>query len=133
MSGFGDLHDDWRVWNEAADGSAILVYRPDVFDTQQYPAPCLPTIHLAQRPPNERKRRAGSNPEGWFVSLTLEPEVRAKAEDAHFDSRTEAVAGAMELAERFARGDVDYHGAYQIPREAYLDALDDLTGDAREA
>jgi hypothetical protein len=122
-----DLPDGWRVWNDD-EGTTILVYRPDVFDTQQFPAPCLPTIRVTQRPPTERKRRAGSNPSGWFVSLRLEPEVRVKSADAGFETREAAEDGARDLAERFAAGDVDYRGAYQIPREGYLDELDALTG-----
>jgi hypothetical protein len=122
-----DLPDGWRVWNDD-EGATILVYRPDVFDTQQFPAPCLPTIRVTQRPPTERKRRAGSNPSGWFVSLRLEPEVRVKSADQGFETREAAADGARDLAERFAAGDVDYRDAYQIPREDYLDELDDLTG-----
>jgi len=57
--------------------------------------------------------------------------ARVRDADARFDSRSAAVAGAVDLAERFAEGDVDYRAAYQVPREAYLDGLDDLTG--REA
>jgi hypothetical protein len=128
MSGYGALPDDWQVWTEDPDAGDILVYRPDVFDSEAYPAPCLPTIQVAQRPPTRRKQRAGSNPEGWWVSLTLEPEVRVKAADESFDSRTAAVEGAVDLAERFAAGDVDYRAAYQLPREDYLDELDALTG-----
>lgn len=124
----GDLPDGWRVWNDD-EGTTILVFRPDVFDSQQFPAPCLPTLRVTQRPPTERKRRAGSNPSGWFVSLRLEPEVRVKSADAHFETREAAEEGARDLAARFAAGDVDYRGAYQIPRDDYLDELDALTGD----
>ena len=129
MSAFADLPKSWQVWNEDEAGSAILVYRPDVFDSQQFPAFCLPTIRVSQRPPTERRRRAGSTHEGWWVWLTLEPEVRVQSVDADFDTRPAAVAGAVELAERFDAGDVDFRDAYQIPREDYLDELDDLTGD----
>ncbi|WP_232701738.1 DUF5820 family protein [Halobacterium wangiae] len=129
MTAFGDLPESWRVWNEDDAGDAILVYRPDVFDSQQFPAPCLPTIRVSQRPPTQRRRRAGSTNEGWFVWLGLEPEVRVKAVDAAFDTRAEAVAGAVDLAARFDDGAVDYRGAYQIPRDDYLDELDDLTGE----
>jgi len=131
MSGYGDLPESWQVWTEDAQGGDILVFRPDVFDTQAYPAACLPTIQVAERPPDQRKRRAGSDPDGWWVSLTLEPEVRVRDADANFDTRTAAVAGAVDLAERFAEGNVDYRAAYQVPRDDYLDELDDLTG--REA
>jgi len=127
MSAFDDLPEGWRVWNDD-DGGATLVFRPDVFDTQQYPAPCLPTVRVTPRPPTERKRRAGSQSEGWFVLLRLEPEVRVKEADTRFDSREAAEAGAVDLAERFAAGGVDYRGAYQIPRDDYFDELDELTG-----
>lgn len=131
MSGYGDLPEGWQVWTEDPDGGDIVVFRPDVFDSHEYPAPCLPTIQVAQRPPSRRKRRAGSDPDGWWVSLALEPEVRVKDADASYDSRTAAVEGAVALAERFAAGDVDYRAAYQVPRDDYLDRLDELTG--REA
>lgn len=131
MSGYGDLPEGWQVWTEDPKGGDIVVFRPDVFDSQTYPAACLPTIQVAKRPPSQRKRRAGSNPDGWWVSLTLEPEVRVRDADESFDSRTAAVEGAVDLAERFAEGAIDYRGAYQVPRDAYLDRLDDLTG--REA
>lgn len=123
-----DLPDGWRVWNDD-EGGTILVYRPDVFDTQQFPAACLPTIRVSQRPPSQRKRRAGSDPSGWFVSLRLEPEVRVRSADAGVDTREAAEAEAVDLATRFDDGNVDYRGAYQVPRDDYLDELDDLTGE----
>jgi hypothetical protein len=128
MAGYADLPDGWQVWTEDAEAGDVLVYRPDVFDSDTYPAPCLPTIQVAQRPPTRRKQRSGSNLDGWWVSLTLEPEVRVKSADQSFDSRTAAAEGAVDLAARFAAGDVDFRAAYQIPREDYLDELDALTG-----
>ncbi|WP_336037944.1 DUF5820 family protein [Halobacterium yunchengense] len=127
MTARDGLPEGWQVWNDDESGT-ILVYRPDVFDTRQFDAACLPTIRVTRRPPSERKRRPGSTPSGWFVSLRLEPEVRVRSADAHFDTRDAAEAGAVDLAERFAAGEVDYRGAYQLPREDYLDELDDLTG-----
>jgi hypothetical protein len=41
-----------------------------------------------------------------------------------------AEAGAADLAERFAGGEVDYRGLYQVPREGYFEKLDELTGRA---
>jgi hypothetical protein len=117
MTELESLPKNWEVWNEDPNGATILVYRPDIFDSHQYPAPCLPTIHVAQRPPTQRKRRGTADHDSWYVSLALEPEVRVKDEDAEFDSHAAAVEGAVELA-------------YQIPREAYLDELDELTGGA---
>lgn len=123
-----DVPEGWRLWNDD-EGTTILVFRPDVFDGHQFPAECMPTIRVTQRPPSQRKRRAGSETSGWFVSLRLEPEVRVKDADGSFDTRAAAETGARDLAERFAAGDVDYRGAYQIPRDDYLDELDALTGE----
>ncbi|NHN65066.1 hypothetical protein G9463_17405 [Haloarcula sp. JP-Z28] len=113
------LPDDWTVWNET-DEKLILAYRPDVFDSEQFPAPCLPTIYLTR---GKRTRRPGADRTGesWYVTFYLEPEVERDADSA-------AVEGAVALATRFADGELDYRSLYQVPREAYLAKLDDLTG-----
>lgn len=123
-----DLPAGWEVWNAEPDGRVVLVYRPDVFDSQAFPAPCLPTIRIAPGPPGRRRRRGGERPEGWSASLRLEPEVRVRECDRRAESRGEALAAAREVAAAFAAGEVDYRGAYQVPREDYLDELDRLTG-----
>lgn len=125
---WGDLPSSWVVWSEEADGRAVLVFRPDVFDGDGYPPACLPTIYVSQRPPGQGMRRPGADSTEWFVSLSLEPGVRVRDVERSSESRADAVAAAVELAGAFAAGDVDYRGAYQVPREEYLDALDDLTG-----
>lgn len=117
----------WRLWSDA-DDRTVLVYRPDVFDGGEFPAPCLPTIYVThgrrnRRPGVERSARPGAS---WVVTLYLEPDVSAP-EDL-YDSRSAALAGARDLADRFARGHVDHHGLYQVPRDAYLAKLDELTG-----
>lgn len=127
MASFDSLPDDWVLWSDEADRS-VLVFRPDVFDSQEFPAPCLPTIYLTH---GRRSRRPGSerNPtpeDPWYVTLFLEPEVTRDPE--RFDSREEARAGALALATRFADGDIDHRGLYQLPREEYLAKLDELTG-----
>ncbi|GGL53583.1 DUF5820 family protein [Halocalculus aciditolerans] len=121
------LPESWVVWSDADDGRAVLVFRPDVFDGDAYPAACLPTVYVSQRPPERRMRGPGAESDRWFVSLTLEPEVRVREVEADFDSRDAAVDAAIALASAFAAGDVDYRSAYQVPREDYFDALDDLT------
>jgi hypothetical protein len=123
---FDDLPPSWVVWNDEPGGRAVLAYRPDVFDTRSFPATCLPTLYVTRggrgrRPPGER--RPGSD---WQVTLYLEPEVNLPARS--FETRPGAVEGAVELARAFDRGELDYRGAYQLPREAYLDRLDELTG-----
>lgn len=118
--------EGWVVWSEEAT-KVVLAYRPDVFDESAFPAPCLPTIYVTK---GTRSRRPGRNqpaPDApWRVTLFLEPEVSRAAET--FDARESALAGARDLAGRFARGDIDYRALYQLPREAYLDRLDELTG-----
>ncbi|MWV64834.1 hypothetical protein GRS48_08365 [Halorubrum sp. JWXQ-INN 858] len=124
---FEALPDGWRVWNEEPGGRTILVFRPDVFDGDELPAECLPTIYLTN---GSRRRRPGAGQyatDEWHVVLFLEPEVEAVAET--YDDRADAVDAAVAVAKRFASGGVDYRGAYQVPREAYFDALDGLVGD----
>lgn len=122
---FEDLADGWERWNEEPQ-KVILTYRPDIFNAEEFPAPCLPTIHIRK---GKRKRRPGPNTPGpdasWYVTLYLEPDV--SMETATYDTREQAQAGANSLAERFAAGDVDYRSLYQVPRPTYLDTLDELT------
>ena len=124
--GFGSLPDGWRVWNREPSGRVILAYRPDVFDGDALPAPCLPTIYLTN---GSRRARPGAGQyatDEWHVVLYLEPEVEAAAET--YDDRSAAVDAAGDVAERFAAGEVDYRGAYQVPREGYFERLDELVG-----
>jgi len=122
--------DDWTVWNEGGDGRLVWVYRPDVFDSDAFPAACLPTLYVRRGSPGQRRRPgAGSGPDAdWHATLYLEPEVRVRECDQRAPRRSEAVAAAREVAAAFAAGEVDYRAAYQVPRDAYLDRLDELTG-----
>ena len=124
--GLGELPEGWVVWNEEPNGRVILAYRPDVFDGEQFPAPCLPTIYVSdgslQRRPGAGQRRG----EGWHVRLTLEPDIDAVTEQ--FDSRASALEGATGIAEEFATGSIDYRSLYQVPRPEYFGRLDELTG-----
>ncbi|WP_348609933.1 DUF5820 family protein [Halobaculum rarum] len=118
------LAEGWLLWNEEPNGRAIIVFRPDVFDADRFPAPCLPTVYLTN---GSRRARPGSGQrrtDRWHVTLFLEPEV--EAESTTFDDRTDALDGVRDVTERFVGGAIDYRGAYQVPREAYLDKLDDL-------
>ncbi len=127
MTDFADLPDGWVVWSDEGD-RAVLVYCPDVFDAEEFPAPCLPTLYLTR---GERSRRPGTNPAtpgaDWYVDLYLEPDVSLPGSHG-VPTRTEAVDRAVELARRFADGEIDYRGLYQVPRERYFDRLDELTG-----
>jgi hypothetical protein len=121
---FDSLPDGWTVWHEESDGRAVLAYRPDVFDTEAFPAPCLPTIYLSPGSPRQRPGARGTDE--WTVTLFLEPEVDARVETRK--TRGEAVEAATDLAGAFAAGEVDYRAVYQVPREAYCDRLDELVG-----
>lgn len=131
MQTFEDLPPAWVVWNDEPGGRSVLAFRPDVFDSAAFPAACLPTIYLTRGRRN--RRRPGIDPrdvagDAWHVTLYLEPEVRLPGERS-FESREAAVDGAVDLARSFADGDLDYRGAYQVPRPEYLDRLDELTGE----
>ena len=123
---FDALPAGWRVWNEEPSGRAILVYRPDVFDGDDLPAECLPTIYLTNGARNARPGSGQYATDEWHVVLFLEPEIEAIAET--YGSREAGADAAIDVAARFAAGDVDYRAAYQVPRETYFERLDDLVG-----
>ena len=117
----------WRVWN-AEEARIVFAYRPDVFDGEEFPAPCMPTIYVTR---GRRNRRPGVErnlpPDApWLVTLYLEPDV-VRTQDA-YETREAALRGAESLSERFAAGELDYRSLYQVPRDRYLEELDSLTG-----
>lgn len=124
-----DLPGGWEVWTDEDGGRAVLVYEPTEFDSQAFPAPCLPTIYLTWGPANRRRplgdRQSRSNTQ-WHVTLFLEPDVNAPVRT--YESRPSAIEGALNLAMEFHRGEIDYRSLYQVPRESYLAKLDELTG-----
>ncbi len=125
-----DLPEEWTVWNDEPGGRRILAYRPDVFDADQFPAACMPTLYVAAGQPNRPASEAEyGRTNVWRVEFFLEPEVELVPARTR-DTRAEAIAEARDLAAAFARGELDYRGAYQVPREEYLDELDELTGRA---
>ncbi|MCU4740302.1 DUF5820 family protein [Natronoglomus mannanivorans] len=131
MSDYADLPEDWAIWSDEDDGRTVLAFRPDVFNADDFPAPCLPTLYLTH---GKRTRRPGANPTDrvvdtdWHVTLYLEPDVYLRDEDNRFERRAEAVDYAVDLAGRFADGEIDYRDMYQVPREEYFEKLDELTG-----
>jgi hypothetical protein len=120
------LPEGWHLWNEE-EYKLVFTYRPDVFNSSEYPAPCLPTIHVTK---GRRSRRPGRNTpdpgDSWYVTLYLEPEVND--DERSYEDGESAREGALALAEQFAAGDIDYRSLYQVPREEYFDRLDELTG-----
>ena len=128
MRTLADLPDGWTVWNDEADGRAVVVFRPDVFDSEAFPAACLPTVHVTRGDPQRRPPAERARADTWHVTVYLEPEVTLPA-PSPFPDRGAAVDGAVDAAERFVAGEFDLRGAYQVPREAYLDRLTALVGD----
>lgn len=124
--GLDSLPDGWQVWSDEAT-RVVFVYRPDVFDTAAFPAPCLPTIYVTK---GKRDRRPGPHEPApddlWHVTFYLEPDVSRPAETA--ETRLEAMATARTLARRFSEGEFDLRSMYQVPRADYLDQLEDLVG-----
>lgn len=120
------LPEGWVVWSDEAT-KVVLAYRPDVFDTEQHPAACLPTLYLTKGQRDRRPGRPQPGPEdSWYVTLYLEPEINT--DTAAFETRAEAVSHANEIAADFDAGEIDYRSLYQVPREEYFDRLDELTG-----
>jgi hypothetical protein len=121
-----ELPTGWRLWNEEPDGRVILAFRPDVFDADRFDPACLPTIYLSN---GSRRRRPGAGAAttaDWHVTLFLEPEI--EAEETVHDDRETGVAAMLDLADRFVDGEIDYRSVYQVPRERYFEALDELVG-----
>jgi len=125
-----DLPEEWTVWNDEPGGRAIFAYRPDVFDADQFPPACMPTLYVAAGHANRPAAEAEyGRTNVWRVEFFLEPEVELVPARTR-DTRAEAIEEARDLAAAFARGELDYRGAYQVPREEYLDELDALTGES---
>jgi hypothetical protein len=123
---FDGLPDGWKVWS-ADRRRVVLTYRPDVFDTDAYPAACLPTITVTKGRRGRRPGRPDPDPsDPWYVTLYLEPEVEVKT--CACETRESARESALALAARFADGDIDYRACYQVPRPEYCARLDELTG-----
>ncbi|MFB6155667.1 MAG: DUF5820 family protein [Haloferacaceae archaeon] len=123
---FPAMPSGWVVWADESGGRGVLTYRPDVFDSQEYPAPCLPTIYVTNGSQRARPGAGQRQTSTWNVKLFVEPDVEGETET--YDTREAAAEGAVELARRFADGEVDYRSLYHVPREDYLDRLDELTG-----
>lgn len=123
---FEGLHDGWEVWSVEST-KAVLAYRPDVFDSHEFPPECLPTIYVTKGQRGRRPGRHVPDPDdSWYATLYLEPDVSLDRRE--FDTRVEAADGTVTLAAEFARGDVDYRELYQVPRPDYVEKLDELTG-----
>jgi hypothetical protein len=120
------LADGWEVWSDEKT-KLVLAYRPDVFNTADFDAACLPTIYLTKGKQSRRPGRDRPNPgDAWYVTLYLEPEIDAGQDS--FEDREAAHDHVVALSGQFAAGEVDYRDLYQVPRPDYFEKLDELTG-----
>lgn len=115
--------DGWQVWHDS-DNRVVLAYRPDVFDGDRVPAACLPTIYVTRGRRGRRPGQTRTDRDSWFLTFYLEPEVEQS--EQRFESRDAAFDGAVQLARRFAAGEIDYREPYQVPRPTYFAVLDEI-------
>ncbi len=121
-----DLPSGWRIWHDRPDDIFVLTYRPDVFDSDAFPASCLPTVTVK---PARARGRSGRprDPEStgpWVAELLLEPDApldRRRAAD-----RSAAIEAGLELAGAFVEGTYDLGSPYADPPSAYLERLESL-------
>ena len=106
----------------------MLVYRADVVGGGDLRGAWLATMYGTNGARNGRPGSGECATEEWHVVLFLEPEIEAVSET--LESREAGAAAAVDVAERFAGGEVDYRAAYQVPREAYFERLDEFVDDA---
>lgn len=127
MADLSTLADGWEIWNNEPHGRIILVFRPDIFNTTDYPPACLPTITIGPgtRPNAPPDHRQASN--AWHVVLYLEPRVRITTKDTSVPTRPEAIDYALSLSHEFTNGNIDFDDAYIEPRPEYLTKLNQLT------
>lgn len=88
----------------------------------------MPTLYLSNGPHRHRRpeQRSGVSSGEWYLTLYLEPDVVLTEE--RYGDHESAVQASSDLARRFSSGELDYRASYQVPREAYLNRLDELTG-----
>jgi hypothetical protein len=126
------IPDDWTLWS-VDDSRLILAYRPDIFDGSDTDPACMPMIYLSR---GRRSKRPEGNrnlpPDApWVIRLHLEPDVTASPR--YVEDRADAVSECISLTRAFIDGEIDYRALYQVPRERYLDRLDEqLAASARQ-
>ncbi|MDZ7688560.1 MAG: DUF5820 family protein [Halobacteriales archaeon] len=106
------LPEGWVVWSE--DDGLVVCYKPDVFDGDDYPCPCLPLITVTKA-----DRGTVGGREGWHVTFHVEADVPAHSLRKTVAGYDEAVDYVVKTATKFNEGVYD-------PAEFYAE------GDVRE-
>jgi len=118
------LPEGWVVWSE--EGGLVVCYKPDVFDANRYPRPCLPLITVTKADTGTVGGR-----EGWRVSFHIEADVPARnLESVHVDYG-DAVDYVVEIARRFVDGGYDFAEFYAEGdvRDEYVARLEREVGE----
>jgi hypothetical protein len=118
-----ELPEGWYVWSD--EDGLVACYKPDVFDADKYPRPCLPLITVT-----EASRGTASGRDGWRVSLHIEADVPARGVRRTAPDYETALDHAVAVARDFAAGEYDIAGFYAEGdvREEYVARLEDEVG-----
>ncbi len=117
------LPDGWVVWSE--EDGVVICYRPEVFDGDSYPRPCLPALTVS-----EADVGTVGGQEGWRVTFYVEADVPARNLESVFVDYDEALDYVVDVARRFVDGDLDLRGFYAEGdvREEYVRGLEQELG-----
>ncbi|MFP4174413.1 MAG: DUF5820 family protein [Halobacteriales archaeon] len=117
------LPDGWYVWSD--EDGLVACYRPDIFDADEYPRPCLPLITVT-----EASRGTAGGRDGWRVTFHVEADVPARGLRKTVAGYDSAVDYAVEIARNFAEGEYDIAGFYAEGdvRDEYVARLEHETG-----
>lgn len=118
------LPEGWVLWSD--EDGLVVCYRPDVFDGESYPRPCLPTMTVSEADVGTVGGR-----EGWRVTFYVEADVPARGLESVFVDYDEAIDYVVETGQRFVEGDLDLRGFYADGdvREEYVQRLENMTSD----
>jgi len=117
------LPDGWYVWSD--DDGLVACYKPDVFDADEYPRPCLPLVTVTGA-----SRGTAGGREGWRVSFHVEADVPARSLRRTVAGYDEALDYAIEIARDFSAGEYDIASFYAEGdvRDEYVARLEHETG-----
>jgi hypothetical protein len=118
-----ELPDGWYVWSE--DDGLVVCYKPEIFDADQYPRPCLPLVTVT-----EADRGTVGGRDGWRVTFHVEADVPAYDLRKVVLGYDEAIDYVVEITRKFSRGEYDIAGFYAEgdARAEYVARLEEETG-----
>ena len=117
-----ELPEGWVVWSE--DDGLVVCYKPDVFNGDEYPRPCLPLITVTKA-----DRGTVGGREGWRVTFHIEADVPAYDLRKVVIGYDEAIDYVVEIATNFNAGEYDFAEFYAEgdARDEYVARLEEET------